>query len=164
MAEQVHDAARLKELQALPLDRKIEISKARIVEWHTHFGGKTCVSVSGGKDSQVLADLVQSIYPETPLVYADTGLEYPEVRQKAKEMGAAIIRPKMPFPEVISTYGYPLFGKQIAENIYYARRIKPTADNTPRSKVVPRATKCTYWKRKMLLGQRERSQNDGDTS
>lgn len=30
--EQVHDAERLKELQALPLDRKIQISQARIIK------------------------------------------------------------------------------------------------------------------------------------
>jgi 3'-phosphoadenosine 5'-phosphosulfate sulfotransferase (PAPS reductase)/FAD synthetase len=34
-----------------------------------------------------------------------------------------IITPEMRFDEVISTYGYPLIGKEVAEAIYYARRI-----------------------------------------
>lgn len=33
MAEQVHDINRLRELQSLPLDRKILISQARIIEF-----------------------------------------------------------------------------------------------------------------------------------
>ena len=35
-----------------------------------------------------------------------------------------IVRPKMRFDEVISKYGYPLIGKEVAEAIYYARRIR----------------------------------------
>ena len=33
MADAVHDAQRLAELQALPLERKIQITQARILEW-----------------------------------------------------------------------------------------------------------------------------------
>ena len=36
---EVHDAQRLKELQALPLDRKIGVTSARIIEWYNHFKG-----------------------------------------------------------------------------------------------------------------------------
>lgn len=35
----VHDAQRLKELQALPLDRKVGITLARISEWYNHYNG-----------------------------------------------------------------------------------------------------------------------------
>lgn len=33
----IHDAQRLKELQGLPLYRKIGISTARIIEWYQHW-------------------------------------------------------------------------------------------------------------------------------
>ena len=46
MQEVVHDAERLKELQALPLERKIQLSQARIIEWYQHWKGQVCVSFS----------------------------------------------------------------------------------------------------------------------
>ena len=49
----IHDAARLKELQALPLDRKIAITQARIIQWFNFWEGAVYVSFSGGKDSTV---------------------------------------------------------------------------------------------------------------
>lgn len=36
MDNTVHDAQRLKELQALPLERKIQITQNRIQEWYMH--------------------------------------------------------------------------------------------------------------------------------
>lgn len=118
------DRATLRQFQALPLTAKITMSKNRIYAWYEHFDGKVCVSFSGGKDSTVLAHLVHSIFPEVPLVFANTGLEYPEIQAFAKKMGAEFVRPKMSFSEVISTYGYPIISKENAEAIYYARRIK----------------------------------------
>lgn len=38
-----------------------------------------------------------------------------------------IIRPAMCFDEVISTYGYPLIGKNVGRKIYYARRLNGNA-------------------------------------
>lgn len=35
----IHDAKRLKELRALPLERKIQISQTRIIEWYEKWGG-----------------------------------------------------------------------------------------------------------------------------
>ena len=125
MAEAVHDAERLKELQALPLDRKIQISQARIIEWYQRNKGNVVVSFSGGKDSTVLLHLVRSIYPDVPAVFSNTGLEYPEIHRFVRTFpNVTIVAPKMNFSEVISTYGYPLIGKEVAEAIYYARRIR----------------------------------------
>ena len=81
------------------------------------------ISFSGGKDSTVLAHLVHSMYPDVPLVFANTGLEYPEIQAFARKMGATFIRPKMRFDEVISKYGYPLISKEVAEAIHAARHI-----------------------------------------
>ena len=119
----VHDKQRLSELQALPLDRKIGITQARIMEWYLHYGGNVYVSFSGGKDSTVLLHIARQLFPDIPAVYVDTGLEFPEVKRFIRSFDHVnIIRPKMTFPEVISFYGYPLIGKEVAEAIYYARR------------------------------------------
>jgi len=122
----IHDAERLKELQALPLERKIGISTARIIEWYQYWNGNVYVSFSGGKDSTVLLHLVRSIFPDVPAVFSNTGLEYPELQKFVKSFDNVItLYPKIGFREVISTYGYPLISKEVAEAIYYARRIKP---------------------------------------
>ena len=121
----VHDAERLKELQALPLSRKILITQTRIIEWYQHFNGCVCVSFSGGKDSTVLLDIVRKIYPDVPAVFSNTGLEYPEIQKFVKGYdNVDIVTPDMRFDEVIKTYGYPLIGKEVAEAIHYARRIR----------------------------------------
>ena len=46
-------------MQAWPLERKIRVTQAKILEWHHHYGGKVAVSFSGGKDSTVLLDLAR---------------------------------------------------------------------------------------------------------
>ena len=119
---EVHDAQRLKELQSLPLERKIQISQARIIEWYIKFNGNVFISDSGGKDSAVLRDLVHRIYPKVPCVFSNTGLEYPEIQKLAREHSAEFLYPKIPFPQVVTEYGYPLVSKEVAQAIYYARR------------------------------------------
>lgn len=121
----MRDKILLHQLQALPLRAKITMSEERIIEWYKHFDGNVMISFSGGKDSTVLAHLVHSMYPDVPLVFANTGLEYPEIQAFARKMGALFIRPKMRFDEVISKYGYPLISKEVAEAIHAARYIVP---------------------------------------
>lgn len=126
----VHDAERLKELQALPLSRKILITQARIIEFVERMGGPDNVFVSlSGKDSTVLLHIARQIYPTIKAVFADTGLEFPENRRSAVMYGADIVRPKARFADVVSEYGYPLIGKEVAEAIYYARKIRPAESN-----------------------------------
>lgn len=122
----IHDAQRLKELQALPLYRKIGITIARITEWYEHWNGNVYVSFSGGKDSTVLLHIVRSLFPDVPAVFSNTGLEYPELQKFVKQFdNVTTIYPRIKFTEVITEYGYPLISKEVSEAIYYARRNTP---------------------------------------
>lgn len=132
-------------LQDMELDEKIMMTLNKIDEWEHATKGKWYVSFSGGKDSTVLAYLAAKylagfVVPPHPLrlVFADTGLEYPEIRffvmkypdfLKSRfpslDVELTRIRPDVRFDHVISDYGYPLITKEVSEAIYYARRIRP---------------------------------------
>lgn len=114
-----HTAEELRQLQHLPLDAKIAMSRERIREWIREFGESgVYVSFSGGKDSTVLLHLVRQWYPDVTAVFVDTGLEYPEIRQFVKTFdNVEIIRPAMNFKQVITKYGYPVIVKEIARKI-----------------------------------------------
>lgn len=113
------DLSRLKELQALPLERKVGFTAARIAEFYKAREGKVYVSFSGGKDSTVLLYLVRSLFPEVKAVFCDTGLEYPEIRDFVKTFdNVEWVKPKMPFNKVIEKYGYPVVSKDCAQRIY----------------------------------------------
>lgn len=73
----------LKELQALPLPFKIEVTMQRIRDFYERLNGKVYVAFSGGKDSTVLLHLVRSIYPDVLAVYGNTGIDIPSVRKFA---------------------------------------------------------------------------------
>lgn len=110
-------------MQAWPLERKIQVTQTRIMEWYFHYGGNVAISFSGGKDSTVLLDLARRAFPNIPAVYVDTGLEYPEIRAFVKAVpNVTWLRPELPFPKVIEQYGYPVVSKDVAKRIYYARR------------------------------------------
>ena len=145
------DKADLRQKQSLPLSAKILMSQHRIREWYEHWDGNVYVSFSGGKDSTVLAYIVHDLYPNVPLVFCNTGLEYPEIQAFAKRMGAEFIRPKMSFSEVISTYGYPLIGKEVAQTIAAARVIRKDGDHV----------KFTNQKRQELQGLRDKGSLPG---
>ena len=83
---------------------------------------KIYISLSGGKDSTVLQHLVRKIYPDTPSVFIDTGLEYPAIKEFALSQTNVIrIKPEMTYRKVIETYGYPLISKEVSRYIYVAR-------------------------------------------
>lgn len=118
-----HTAEDLKLMQALPLEMKIQLTKDRIRSWVNTFGESgVYVSYSGGKDSTVLVHLVKQDYPDIPVVFCDTGLEYPEVRALAIKNADVVLKPKMKFREVITKYGYPVVSKEVSKSVYYARR------------------------------------------
>ena len=126
-----------KELLALPLEDKVLLSREKIAQWYSAWGGKCYVSFSGGKDSTVLAYLAAQelsryrtpIYPLT-LVFVNTGLEYPEIQHFVNDYATWLqkqfpridvrlvrLRPKLNIRQVLTRYGYPVIGKKQARFI-----------------------------------------------
>lgn len=117
-----HTAEDLKLMQALPLDMKIQLAKDRIRSWVNEYGESgVYISYSGGKDSTVLMHLIKQDYPDVPVVFCDTGLEYPEVRNLAIKNADVLLKPKMKFREVIEKYGYPVISKEVSKYVKEAR-------------------------------------------
>ena len=125
-----HQAYDLKQMQSLPLEAKITMTKQRIRQWYDHWDGDVYVSFSGGKDSTVLKHIVDNtsgVY-DVPAVFVNTGLEYPEIQKFVKDVKAGrwdcfnsnvvILRPEMRFDEVIRNYGYPVVSKEVSQRIH----------------------------------------------
>ena len=116
----------LRQKQGLPLSTKVLLTQSRIRQWVNEYGEDgVYVSFSGGKDSTVLCDIIDKMYPNNkiPKVFINTGLEYPEIVQFVKtKTNVVILRPEMNFKKVITTYGYPFPSKEAAECISGAQR------------------------------------------
>lgn len=126
-----HSSDELKELQALPLDDKITLTKLRITEWYNHYNGNVYVSFSGGKDSSVLMDIARDIFPDIKGVFVDTGLEFPEVKDHVKSFdNIVILRPEKSFLQVIQDEGWVYPSKEVALDVYYRRKGSQWAINT----------------------------------
>ena len=120
--EKKYTSEDLKEMQAWPLERKIQVTQTRLIEWYQYYDGKVYVSFSGGEGSTVLLDMAHRIYPDIEAVFIDTGLEYPEIRTFVKTFdGVTWLKPKMNFRQVIEKYGYPLISKEQAAFIQECR-------------------------------------------
>ena len=106
----------LKRLQNLPLVQKENISMKRIAQFlETH---DSYVAFSGGKDSRVLLHLTRRVCNSISGVFADTGLEYPEIREFIKTIeNIEWVKPKKTFKEVIEKYGYPVVSKKVSHQI-----------------------------------------------
>jgi len=126
----VYTSEDLRKMQEWSLERKIQVTQTRIIEYYMHYGGKVYVSFSGGKDSTVLLDIARKIFPEIEAMYLDTGLEYPEIREFVDTFeNIAWRKPKMRFDEVIKIHGYPVISKEISSAIKYAKKGREWAIN-----------------------------------
>lgn len=121
-----HTITDLYQMQSLPLDDKVQMTKRRIDDWVNQFGEDgVYVSFSGGKDSTVLVDIVRNVcgYKDIPLVFVDVPTQYPELKQFAMTFdNLEILKPRISFAEVCSKYGFPLFSKEISSIVYEARK------------------------------------------
>lgn len=112
-------------MQLWSLQRKIQVTQTRIIEWYEKFNGNVYISFSGGKDSTVLLDLARRIYPDVKAVYIDTGLEYPEIRNFVKTIrNVEWCKPEMNFKQVLQKYGYPVVSKEQSAFISEYRHTK----------------------------------------
>lgn len=110
--------------QNMSLEDKIMLTKHKIFQFQ-HKMKETVISFSGGKDSTVLLDIVRQDFPDTPAVFINTGLEYPEIVEFVKTIkNVETIRPKMNFKKVIEKYGYPVISKEVSGRIYEVRNSK----------------------------------------
>ena len=134
------DAAR--KLMALDVQDKEILTYEKLDEWYTAWGGQCYVSFSGGKDSTVLAYLAAwylSSFRTPPwelnLVFVNTGLEYPQIQKFVNEYADWLrrefprvtvnlhrLRPKMNIRQVLTKYGYSIVSKEVAYNVWLARR------------------------------------------
>jgi 3'-phosphoadenosine 5'-phosphosulfate sulfotransferase (PAPS reductase)/FAD synthetase len=116
--ENIHTKEQLKELQALPLERKVQITQSRIIEWYKYYNGQVYVSLSGGKDSTVLLHIARQLFPDIEAVYVDTGLEYPELREFVKSIdNVTWLKPEMNFRQVLDKYGYSVISKEVSRDV-----------------------------------------------
>ena len=131
-----HQPWELKQMQILPIQAKERMSFERIRAWYETFDD-VYFSYSGGKDSTVLFDMVARFCKEygytLHVVFVNTGLEYPEVREFAKDntrkmsekygikIDFKMLYPDMNFHQVIITYGYPIISKEVSKIVHGAR-------------------------------------------
>ncbi len=130
-----HTIKDLQELQSLPLDLKIRLTKQRIREWIRYFGedGVYC-SFSGGKDSTVLLDIIREEYPNVKAMFVDVPTQYPELRDFAKTIkNTDIVTVKMSYKEVCEKYGFPLISKEVSESVQGARKYLTSILNEQKS-------------------------------
>ncbi len=114
---------------SLDLESKVFMTMKRIKDWYDYWDGEVYLSYSGGKDSEVLRQIIRSMpapYNKIVCVYCNTGLEYPEVRDRVRGLakgGDLIIqiRPDRTFKDIWENDGIPLISKRVARMIRIAR-------------------------------------------
>ena len=144
----MRNRSELEELQRLPLKYKEMLTADRIRELTRNYGTDDFyVSFSGGKDSEVLVDIMAANlsklgYYDMNVLYVNTGLEYSSVRESIKpfldlvserhQIGISLdVRtPETTFKDVLRKYGYPLISKEVAQVVEEARKGIKNADGT----------------------------------
>ena len=99
---------------------KVKMTEARIRSFYDYFNGDVYLSFSGGKDSQVLGDIIRNMespYKDIEFVFFDTHNEQRSVYEIVDRYGASVISSPLTPAQVIEKVGYPLFNKEIAHTI-----------------------------------------------
>ena len=115
----------LEEYLNYSLSDKIQLSKDIITQFcNEHPIEKIFISSSFGKDSIVLIDLVNGLFPDIPIVWIDTGIEPYSCTELAETYDNVItLYPKKDMAQIIHEYGYMIpQGKDKASAIEQVRR------------------------------------------
>lgn len=98
-------------------DLKSKFSKINPEEYY--------LAYSGGRDSHFLLWFIREYLHETriPIVFSNTGMEIPEIRDRALANADVILKPAMKHYEIKEKYGIPLNTKQSDAYVYeYQKR------------------------------------------
>jgi 3'-phosphoadenosine 5'-phosphosulfate sulfotransferase (PAPS reductase)/FAD synthetase len=116
----------LKQRQGLTLEQKIDHSVIVVSSFMDRVKGNLYVSVSGGKDSEVMLDIIRRFVDKNvPAVFCNTGNEYPEVVKFVRQTeNLTVIRPDMRIAQIIEKYGFPLVSKEQSRYINQAKHTK----------------------------------------
>ena len=119
---------KLRKYMDFSLKDKIKLSEDIIKDFYEHSkqqeDGKIYISSSFGKDSIVLIHLIRNLYPETPIIYINTGVDQQSNVELSKEYENVItLYPKKSMEQVIEEYGYILpIGKDKSSTIQQVRK------------------------------------------
>jgi phosphoadenosine phosphosulfate reductase len=103
----------LKPLIEMPYEDKLPITQVIIERNLRELGKDVAVAWSGGKDSSVVLYMVWKLFPEVPVIFNNTGIEYPEtiayVHKMTKEWNLNLIetKPIKSFFQCVDQYGWP---------------------------------------------------------
>ena len=113
------------------------------------------VSYSGGKDSDVILQLVKESGINYRAMYKNTTIDPPGTIKHVEEMGVEIIRPKLTFFQLVAKRGYPnrrrryccqeLKEYKILDKVVLGVR---KAESSKRSKMYQEPTACYYYRKK----------------
>lgn len=118
----VYTVADLKVRQSIPLENKIAYFKRVVEAFKEKFDDNVYVSISGGKDSQVLLYLCRKVDANIKAVYAMTGMDYPSVRKMAlSHTNVTVVKPKKSHFQILSEFGYPVISKDVSLYVKGAR-------------------------------------------
>lgn len=115
----------LKERQSWSFNQKYDHAMGVIEQFIGYMGKKhVFVSFSGGKDSTVMLDMVRKFIPDVPVIFANTGNEFPENvkfcrSMKDKGINFIEVHPKMTMKQVIETVGFPIISKEVCSKVNY---------------------------------------------
>jgi len=129
----------LRRYWGLPLSEKVEYSN-RLIEQVLAESSSPVVCWSGGKDSTVLLHLVLQFEANIPVVHIDTGVSFPEttgfIEYLSELWNLNLFRagplPGEDFWHCTERYGWPIFGKSVAQSVGKAIRtgnIRPQMSN-----------------------------------
>ncbi|GHU69526.1 hypothetical protein FACS1894184_13700 [Clostridia bacterium] len=130
----------LNEMRSFSLQRKIQITTTRLIEWYNIYNGQVYLIFDGTPESRVLAELGAKLFASglvkengaLHLVHVRTGTELPELDayiaaevdklSRKAEVNIDYLEPEHRYDKVITKYGLPAISREVSTSISAARR------------------------------------------